>query len=575
MISQQNGTFTFAQTIQNSGSGAQAVSILNRTGGTVTFSGSINPTNPDTAAPTANSRGISISSSAGTYTFSGAQVKIASATLAGVSVTGGSATVEFTGGRLAIVTTTGNGISATDGTLRVTGANNTISSTGGIALNVNGAAIGTGGLSFISISANGGANGIVLNNTGSTAGLIVIGDGSGASNGSGGHIQNTTGSAIVLTSTRSISLTQLNVTNTGNHAININSVTNFIYQDASVIDGGDSNDEHPINILNLFGTSSLIEDVILDDINEDGIQIRQNATDDGATDSLTLRRLNVQDHKAGFGEAGIEIQTDLASMFSLLVDDSDFAINTNAVLGVAMSTAASHTGTLTVTVQNSVFNCANAFGMGSIQALGGGSGTANYVVTGNQVIGTKFDGIRINNDGTQTTNATVSNNSVTGSGATNNGEGITMRQDENGTLIALISNNTVSEFKASGIHIQAQDNTIDDAGLETSVTITGNNATVRSDGFGAGLLIDVGTGDGVSRNDVCANVTGNTLSGTGTAAFFDFDITLQLNETANASLRITQASEVALGTANNGADVSAFANPPNTIVYNGGTCSTP
>ena len=37
--------------------------------------------------------------------------------------------------------------------------------------------IGASGLTFRSISANGGANGIVLNNTGTTAGLTVTGNG--------------------------------------------------------------------------------------------------------------------------------------------------------------------------------------------------------------------------------------------------------------------------------------------------------------------------------------------------------------------------------------------------------------
>ena len=70
-----------------------------------------------------------------------------------------------------------------------------------------------------------------------------------------------------------------------------------------MINAGNGNDEQGINILNVFGTTNLIEDVRLDDITEDGIQVRQNATDDGTMDTLTIRRLNVQDHMAGFGES--------------------------------------------------------------------------------------------------------------------------------------------------------------------------------------------------------------------------------------------------------------------------------
>ena len=179
------------------------------------------------------------------------------------------------------------------------------------------------------------ANGIVLNTTGASGGLTVTGDGTGAQNASGGLVQSSTGVGINLTSTQEVSLTQLDVTNTGAHGISATTVTNFTYQDAAIVNAGDGNDEQGITTLNLFGTS-LIEDVRLDDIQEDGIQVRQNATDNATADALTIRRLNVQDHQAGFGEAGIEIQTDLASNMTYLLDDTDFAINTNAILGIQL-----------------------------------------------------------------------------------------------------------------------------------------------------------------------------------------------------------------------------------------------
>ena len=88
-------------------------------------------------------------------------------------------------------------------------------------------------------------------------------------------------------------------------------------------------------------------------------------------------------------------------------------------------------------------------------------------------------------------------------------------------------------------------------------------------------MVDVGDGSGIAKNDVRINVSGNNLDGTETTPFFDFDITLQLNETSGASLRVTQASDAALSAANNGNSVSSFSNPPNTITYNAGTPATP
>jgi hypothetical protein len=90
-------------------------------------------------------------------------------------------------GALAELTASGAGFSATGGgTVTVqTGTNaNTIDTTTGTALNVANTTIGSNGLTFRSIAANGAANGIVLNGTGSN-GLTVTGDSTLARNGSG------------------------------------------------------------------------------------------------------------------------------------------------------------------------------------------------------------------------------------------------------------------------------------------------------------------------------------------------------------------------------------------------------
>ncbi len=544
----------------NSGVSVSEVKVITTTGTGVSFS-SIGGTLNFIELTTSGGTGANLTGSNSGATFTFSDVTVSSAANPAFVSTGG--------GTVNVCDENPCNPAATGGLV------NTLTSTTGTTLNITSTTIGANNLEFKSISTNGAASGIILNNTGSSGGLTVKGDGSGAMNGSGGTITNTTGTGVDLANTRNVSLTQLNISNTGLYGINISSVTNFTYQDASIINAGNANEENTIHILNLFGATSKIEDVILDDIQEDGIQIRQNAVDDGARDELTIRRLNLQDHQAGFGEAGIEIQTDFASNFKLLVDDSDFAINANGILGVAMSTAFTHTGTLTVIVQDSSFNATAAFGSGTIQALGGGNGTANYAITGNTITATKFDGIRINNDDTGTTNTIISNNTITGSGVTNNGEGITLRQDENGTLNALITNNNISQINANGIRLQSSDDTFNDVGVEFNATVTGNTAAVLVGGFGAGILIDVGDGSGLAKNDVCADISGNTLAGTETFTTYDDDIALQLNETIDASLRIRQTSAADLTAVNFGASVGSFANPPNTITFNGGICTQP
>ena len=106
------------------------------------------------------------------------------------------------------------GITSTGGgTVTVTGAANTITSTTGTALNVTNTTIGAAGLTFRNISANGAANGIVLNTTGSSGGLTVTGTGTTA--GSGGTIQNATSRGASLISANNVTLNNVNFIGNG------------------------------------------------------------------------------------------------------------------------------------------------------------------------------------------------------------------------------------------------------------------------------------------------------------------------------------------------------------------------
>lgn len=104
---------------------------------------------------------------AGTIT-SGTSKSISSTTANAVNLTDNTgATINFANGGLVINTTSGTGFNATGGgTVIVQGSNNTITSTTAPALNVTNTTIGGAGLTFRSISSNGAASGIVLNNTG-------------------------------------------------------------------------------------------------------------------------------------------------------------------------------------------------------------------------------------------------------------------------------------------------------------------------------------------------------------------------------------------------------------------------
>jgi CSLREA domain-containing protein len=118
---------------------------------------------------------------------------------------------------------------------------NVLLSTTGIALNVVNTTIGASGVTFKSISAgtaaSGPSSGIVLNNTGSTAGVTVTGSGSASAGGdsSGGTIQKTTSSAILLTSTKNASFTNMNIQNTAGSGVRgTTAVTNFTFTNGTI-----------------------------------------------------------------------------------------------------------------------------------------------------------------------------------------------------------------------------------------------------------------------------------------------------------------------------------------------------
>jgi uncharacterized repeat protein (TIGR01451 family) len=202
-LSGGNGVVAFGATVTNSSN--RAISIQNRTGGAVTLSGAVTAT---------GGTGILLNNNGGasSFTFSG-----------GVTLNGASATFTATN----------------SGTLAVTGTNAIGATTPptGPGLNVANTTIAASGLTFQRVSATGGANGIVLNNTGSSGGLTVTGDGGGANNGSGGTIQNTTAEGVLLASTANVSLGYLNVTNPGTDGIRITNITGFTLNRSNLSDG--------------------------------------------------------------------------------------------------------------------------------------------------------------------------------------------------------------------------------------------------------------------------------------------------------------------------------------------------
>src|SRR6185436_6404633 len=116
--------------------------------------------------------------------------------------------------------------------------------------------IGVGGLVFRSITANGGINGIVLNNTGSVAGLTVTGNGTANS---GGTILNSTADGILLTSTSHVVLQRMLISGSRDDGIHGTTVNNFTFRDGTISGFGNQSgsSEDGMDFTNLTGTVSI------------------------------------------------------------------------------------------------------------------------------------------------------------------------------------------------------------------------------------------------------------------------------------------------------------------------------
>lgn len=195
-------SFSMAGDIDSTG--GRPVELTNNTGGSIAFSATIDSNT--------GGNGILIQgNSGGVNSFTGA-IDLDTAALAGVTIDANTAgSTSFN--NLEVSTTSGDSFVVTNSighAVTVTGTANTLESTTGIALRMNNATVGGGGINFLSVDANGGSNGILLNNV--VGGSVNIGA-NGLNDGDGGTIQNTTGDAISLTNVANFTLNRVVIDN--------------------------------------------------------------------------------------------------------------------------------------------------------------------------------------------------------------------------------------------------------------------------------------------------------------------------------------------------------------------------
>ncbi|HEX6313683.1 MAG TPA: hypothetical protein VFZ73_02445, partial [Gemmatimonadaceae bacterium] len=485
---------------------------------------------------------------------------------AGVSLTGNSGAMTFSGG-MTLSTGANPGFTATGGgTVAVCDENpcnpaatgalvNTITTTTGVALNVNGTTIGSNRLEFRSISAGAGtlagagpANGIVLNNTGSSGGLSVTGDGSDTTvggNSSGGTINNatgadglTSGAAIYLNNTANVVLRRMTVNGTNqNYGIRGTLVNGFTLEYATVA-----------------GTNGTAASLPAPENYGEGAIHFGNATTNGLMGTVTVtknsvsggraRNLSIVNTAPGTTTLNVRGNT-FGAMQNVVGGNASFAVEARVSSGVTINTTFGGTGigegnTLTSALGDLVnFTGQDNTTMDVIMRnntlsnnhpqniIGGGSltlattGTMTYHVTGNSMRDADGSAVTLFKasplSGTPSLSGFFANNTIGVAGVVNSGSktanGIFVSAGGTGTMSHTIVNNAIHQIVGNA-HIYA-DNT--GGSYTANFTIEGNTLDTPGANWFAGIAVTNGSPGSADLINVCAKIGGaggaaNTLN---------------------------------------------------------------
>jgi len=538
-----DGTYVFGGTVTLNG-GDAGIDITNGSGGTFTFPATSNITSPSTgnlvsilnSAPTFtysgaftksnnNVTGILVSgNTGGSITFNGTGTKsISSGSAAAVNLASNTgASILFSGGGLNITSGTGNGLTATGGgTLQVTGATNVISSSGGIALNVVNTTIGASGLSFQSISASGGSNGIVLNNTGSTNGLQVTGTGTHAS---GGTIVNTTGAnsavagnGVYLEDATNVNLNWINLSGHANHAIRGVDVSNVTLNRLRITgtNGDDVNvDEGSVSFSNLTGTASITSSFIEGGV-EDNVRVVNTS---GVLNRLVMTSDTIG-HNGTNGNSGVLVTGLQSAVVNATVQNSRFTGARSNVVSYVINESASGDVVISgnVITNNHPNKVGSEFGINIGHAS---NGAVTYAVGSNSVNGSGGSGIEVGRlaGGTGSMTGSITGNNVGTTGVANSGSNASsaivvgiVGTGSTATHTTTVSGNTLRQYANYGIRVI---NRGTGAGY-LNATVQNNNISEPSPNaasFGAysALRAELGAAS-ADDGKTCLNITGNTM----------------------------------------------------------------
>ena len=435
--------------------------------------------------------------------------------------------------------------------------------TTGTALNVANTTIGSEDLTFQSISSNGGsAAGIILDNTGSSGGLHVTGTGTAGSGGtiankSGADVStlntdgtaNITGSSgigILARNTVDLQLARMQLNDFSNFALIGQNVVGFSLTD-SVINGtngsNDAIDEGSVTFDNLRGTATISNTTITGGF-EENVSI-QNTTNTGGPLNMTVSGSTFATSAGSLANDAFQFIADGNSVMNLTLQNSTFTTARGDLIHVVSRGA---TSSIDVNFTG------NTLSNNHPSILSGGGGAtfeadnqvSNSVLTFDILNNTFRDavGVALNvfkGPGGGTVSGTISGNTIGVAGVDLSGSsqagGINVDMDGGGTVTVAITNNTIQEYNADGIHLNigsalgGNDGTFN-ATVTGNTTIAGAGAEpggFASNGFeiNAGTNSTGGTPSGPDNHVVNLKLSGNNFVDGGNASLFEDDVNLR------------------------------------------------
>jgi hypothetical protein len=526
-------------------------------------SGSVNFTDDGTVGDTSGSN-VSISSmTGGTQSFTGA---ISGHGISLTSNTG--ATINFSGG-INLSTGSTSAFSASGGgTINVTGTNH-LTTTTGTALNVANTTIGTSGLTFHDISSNGAADGIVLNNTGSGS-LTVTGDGGASSNHSGGQIVSSTGSGVSLTTTGSVTLGYLDITNSGADGVNASGVNGFTLNRSNVSDNGGGATDEGLGLTNMSGTVAVSNSTITN-APHNGIFLHNTNTN---LTAFNVTNTTITDSVAqSLGNDGILIETSGTTVLtSANVSGSTFSNMRATGLGVSAEDTSrigfanngliNGTSTTADDAANSLTVQNNTFSNNNIGVDFSQSQTANEVfqLLTNTITGDHSHGINVFSAAGADTGPTshymvgkIDGNTIGTQGVKDSGSaigfGLRVASQGNATHTFLtVNNNTFHEIANQDVmEFVAQDGAATTTTGQANFKITNNTITAASGTNQFGGTEQGGLGIFVLADEtmpVHTIITGNNISTTLPAGEFDVYLAERTGPPAGATLSVEGTGSV-------------------------------